>query len=256
MSTTASRLSVRSGGRHLNAARDERSAARGKLHRILNSSHLGRVRLGARVLACAALALGTAVSLSAGFDPAETSAAPTVTRDSLANGCFGLRAAVRDRFIVKEGGGYSASAALAGAEPFRMKATGPGPTCSRGGAAPSSPSTFSAASCPTVRRRRRPNGWCDRSRFTLLNRREEKFLAVSSSGRLIRERKPDAFTFSPSTGCSQYPEIEVGASRRPRGSQFVYVVRGGIVRFVGVGTKQVTSDAGVLSGYVARAGLR
>jgi hypothetical protein len=40
------------------------------------------------------------------------------------------------------------------------------------------------------------------------------------------------------------------------GSQFVYVVRGGIVRFVGVGTKQVTSDAGVLSGYVARAGLR
>jgi hypothetical protein len=93
-------------------------------------------------------------------------------------------------------------------------------------------------------------------RFTLLNRREEKFLAVSSSGRLIRERKPDAFTFSPSTGCSQYPEIEVGASRRPRGSQFVYVVPGGIVRFVGVGTKQVTSDAGVLSGYVARAGLR
>jgi hypothetical protein len=198
------------------------------------------------------------VSLSAGFDPAETSAVPTVTSDSLANGCFGLRAAVRDRFIVKEGGGYSASAALAGAEPFRMKATGPGPTCSRGGAAPSSPSTCSAAS-PTGRRRRRPNGWCDRSAaaaFTLINRREEKFLAVSSSGRLIRERKPDAFTFSPSTGCSQYPEIEVGASRRPRGSQFVYVVRGGIVRFVGVGTKQVTSDAGVLSGYVARAGLR
>jgi hypothetical protein len=206
--------------------------ATGQLPRLLASISLGLVRSGSRLLACATLALGMAASLPAGLGAADASAATTTTRDSLANGCFGLRAAVRDRFVVRDGSRYRASAPLGGAEPFRVKATGPGSYLLQGRdrallavdvlgrVVPDS--TASQAAEWVVRPERG-------GRFTLLSRREEKFLAVSSSGRLVLEQRPDAFTFSPSTGCSQYPEIEVGASGAPPKGRVPYGEVSGLI---------------------------
>jgi microsomal dipeptidase-like Zn-dependent dipeptidase len=194
------------------------------------------VRPGARPLVCVALAL-VAAAIPAGAAHARTSSnqaaivqqngsggttasgpstPSAATRYSLANGCFGLRAAARDRFAVKEGSGYRASAATpAGGERFYLKATRLGSYLlydrdrellavdALGRVAPAR--RASPAADWDVRGSRA-------SGFTLANRKVKRSLAVNRRGRLMLAGDAGVFSFRLTTGCRPYPEIEVNAS--------------------------------------------
>ena len=197
------------------------------------------MRSGARPLVCAALGLAMAAA-SGGVAQAGTAAnqaaivqqngggqtnqsgdpARATTRYSLANGCFALRAAARDRFAAKEASRYRASATtMAGAERFYMKATRLGSYLLYDRDRELLAADALGRIAPAERASPRAD-WTVRARsgggFTLFNRGAGRSLAVSARGELVLARAPGVFTFKATTGCRQYPEIQVNATGEPR----------------------------------------
>ena len=152
--------------------------------------------------------------------PSGTSAAAPTTRYSLANGCFTLRATARDRFAVKSGGGYRASAPRpAGAERFYLKATRLGSYLLYDSDRKLLAVDPLGRVVPAARASRAAD-WSVRGNrdrgFTLRNRGAGRSLAVGANGRLVLAGDPAVFAFRSTTGCRAYPEIQVNAAGSPR----------------------------------------
>jgi len=152
--------------------------------------------------------------------PPGASAATPATRYSLANGCFALRAAARDRFVVKDASHYRASVATAaGAERFYMKATRLGSYLLYDSDRRLLAVDALGRVAPAARASRGAD-WSVRGNrdagFTLRNHKADKSLAVGLGGRLVLSSNPAEFAFKATTGCREYPEIQVNATGSPR----------------------------------------
>jgi microsomal dipeptidase-like Zn-dependent dipeptidase len=176
------------------------------------------LRLGRWLLACITIALCVATTALAASAPTQSpgvdSGASAATRYSLANGCFGLRAVSRDRFVAKETDSYRASARTAeGAARFYMKATRLGSYLLYDSDRQLLAADADGRVVPAERASEAAD-WEVRESggsFTLENRQAEKSLAVNKSGRVVLASDPTVFSFEETTGCSAYPEIEVNA---------------------------------------------
>ncbi len=181
-----------------------------------------RSGLAAAGLAVAVAACGDARAPAAPIqDPRPTQTA--LTRFDLANGCFVLKAAGVDRYVVRDGAGFAASAARAdAAEPFYLKPTALGEylfyapdrkLLAGSGSAVTVAETASGAS----------NWILDTPAPGQYRARLEAtggFLAADAQGRLLLDDTAAAFVFEPTTGCAAYPELAddvVGTTYAGRG---------------------------------------
>ena len=174
-------------------------------------------------------ALAGALALTVVLAPA----AGAADRYSLVHGCYALRTA-DGRYVAKDALGYAAGRDRSrAATPFRMQATalgryllyGPDAHDARGRAARHGPVHRAArAPAPTGRSSRRP------AAFTLTALTTGSGLGVG----LARPARPRCaaasaarFTLAPTTGCAQFPEIEVNATGTPfKGASPTAPVRG------------------------------
>lgn len=163
------------------------------------------------------------VLLTPGAAGAQTHDPSADDRYTLATGCFALRSEQTGDYVVKGGPGYTATEAnLANAEKFRMQATdlgrylfyGPTPD-------------FMAITVPppvgTVGPAAQPSDnsdWTvneDGSSFRIVNEFVDRDLAVGAGDALVTVAEGSGgaaglFTFEETSGCADYPEIEVNVS--------------------------------------------
>lgn len=146
-----------------------------------------------------------------------------LTRFDLANRCFALKSLAADRFVARDGTGYSASAATAdAAERFYMKPTALGEylfhaqdrsLLAGDGSAVEVATAASAAS-----------NWLVEApaagRYTAILEGAGQSLATDAQGRLVLTAAAGEFSFEPASGCTAYPEISddaVGKTYSGRG---------------------------------------
>ena len=149
-------------------------------------------------------------------------------RYSIVNKCLALRSEALGRFVVKSGGAYGASAAgTGGAEAFRMQATTLGRYLFFGSAR-----DFMASQGAVVEAAGEPSDAADWTvdqsggAFTVTNQ-EGRQLSVGGDGALIAVDAGSAganglFTFRETSGCADYPEVQVNASGGPTTGSPVY----------------------------------
>ena len=199
----------------------------------------GRLRHAARrARLVALLALGLLAIQAApapGSDRAE--AASTDSRYSLAGGCFALRSEARDRFVVKSGAGYAASASsAAAAERFRMQATDLGRYLFYGHArdflARNLLNGISSATQPSDN-----SDWTVRKEdgiFRVSNGFAGRDLTVAANGNLASAAEGAAgaagrFSFRQVDGCAAYPEVEINVTGGPSARKPPYVETRGLL---------------------------
>lgn len=142
---------------------------------------------------------------------------------SFANGCYSLRDMTANRFVVRQGSRYAATAqTIGGGTPFRMQATALGryllygPDRNMPSAAPLNAVEATSAPAPAA-------DWELRDvagNLRLVNVDTGKQLAVGGAGRLTQVRSgPARWRFKPTTGCSRFPDVQVNVTGQPlRGS--------------------------------------
>ncbi|MFA5938755.1 MAG: hypothetical protein WC809_05315 [Sinimarinibacterium sp.] len=133
-----------------------------------------------------------------------------VTRFDLANRCIVLKSLAADRFVVRDGTGYSASAATAeSAERFFMKPTALGEylfyaqdqsLLAGNGSAVEVATAASGLSNWIVEM---PTS----GRYTAMLEGASQSLATDAQGRLVLADQAGEFAFEAGTGCTAYPEI-------------------------------------------------
>jgi len=174
--------------------------------------------------------------------------APTASADvySYANGCYALRDTSTNRFVVKDSLGYAASATtVAGATPFRLKATALGsyllygPDGRMPGLSPLGTVAPNASPGPPADWRLTEAG----GTLRLTNVFSGKHLNVGAFSRLVQNSSTaPRWTFEPTSGCSTFPEVEVNVTGEPfKGESPTAPVRGflddhihvGAMRFLG-----------------------
>ncbi|MEX2195035.1 MAG: hypothetical protein WD844_07095 [Thermoleophilaceae bacterium] len=138
-------------------------------------------------------------------------------RYALAGGCYALRSQSLGRYVIKDGGGYRASAEVIGAaEPFRMQATALGRYLFYGrdrdfmAGAGEGVEVAGAAS--------RAADWRvdgTAGAFTIGLPSEDAALSAAPDGDLALGTEGGLFAFEPTEGCAEFPEIEVNAGGRP-----------------------------------------
>jgi hypothetical protein len=162
--------------------------------------------------------------LAIAFLPAGASAAKP-DRYDIVHGCFALKLAGGGDFVKQTGAGYSLDAATKGdAEPFRMQATDLGSYLFFGQAedflaldsGPLAGDDVIVAGTPSNR-----SDWIvkgDQGVFTITSKAAGLGLAVGAGGAIVSVPKADAdkFRFARTTGCAEYPEVEVNVSGKPR----------------------------------------
>jgi microsomal dipeptidase-like Zn-dependent dipeptidase len=158
---------------------------------------------------------------------AAPAAAQEITRYSVANGCWALKAP-NGRFVAKSGDGYRASAAtMAGAERFRMRATTLGRYLLYGRAG-----DFLAAGSgglPIVTPANRVESAARASdnadwrlepaaggTFTLVLQSDGRPLSLSGDA-VVMGGQPARFALVQGDSCAQFPEVEVNAVGTPAG---------------------------------------
>ena len=163
----------------------------------------------------AAVTLVACASACALFAPA----AAAVDIYAYANGCYALRDANTDRFVVRDALGYAATApTAAAATPFRLQATalgryllyGPdGRMPSAGALDPLSPTTTPG---PAADWRVTDGG----GTLRLTNVSTGRHLGVGALGRLVQVASTDPrWSFAPAQGCATFPEVEVNVTGQP-----------------------------------------
>jgi microsomal dipeptidase-like Zn-dependent dipeptidase len=185
-----------------------------------------KTRLVARAALAATALCMTVIAL------APASAMGTTTRYSLANGCYALRTVVGNKFVVKNSSGYYAtSPTLAGATPFRMKATALGRYLLYGpdAAMPSVGLLNQVSPTPT------PGPAADwtvdqgAGGFVLRALTTGQGVRSGAAGKLglVAGSNAEGFAFVAAQGCSNFPEIEVNVTGQPlKGSSPTAKVRG------------------------------
>jgi microsomal dipeptidase-like Zn-dependent dipeptidase len=150
---------------------------------------------------------------------------------SFANGCYGLRDLTTNRFVVRDGSGYTATAATVGAAtPFRMQATALGRYLlygPQGGMPSTAPlNQVGSTSAPGPAADWRVGDIAGKLR--LISVSTGRALGVGGGGRLIQVASgPARWGFVAATGCSKFPEVEVNVTGEPlKGSSLTARVRG------------------------------
>ena len=142
-------------------------------------------------------------------------------RYSLAGGCFALRSEQTGDFVVKAGGGYAATAATAGAaEPFRMQATDLGSYLFYGEAEDFLARNALLNSVEAAAQPSDDSDWTvteDGGAFRVVNEFANRDLAVGTGDALTTVAQGSGgaaglFSFEETTGCADYPEIEVNVT--------------------------------------------
>jgi microsomal dipeptidase-like Zn-dependent dipeptidase len=186
----------------------------------------------------AAVTLVACASACALFAPS----AAAVDVYAYANGCYALRDANTDRFVVRDALGYAATAptAAAAATPFRLQATalgryllyGPdGQMPSAGGALdPVSPTADPGPAAD----------WGvadDGGTLRLTNVSTERHLGVGALDRLVQvSSTAPRWSFAPAQDCANFPEVEVNVTGQPfKGAKPTSRVRGFIDDHIHVG---------------------
>jgi microsomal dipeptidase-like Zn-dependent dipeptidase len=186
------------------------------------------VRAAVTLIACA--------SAGAVFAPA----AAAVDIYAYANGCYALRDANTDRFVVRDALGYAASApTAAAATPFRLQATdlgryllyGPdGNMPSAGALDPISPTDTPG---PAADWRVADGG----GKLRLTNVSTARHLGVGALDRLVQvDSTTPRWSFSRTQGCATFPDVEVNVTGQPiRGASPTAPVRGFIDDHIHIG---------------------
>jgi microsomal dipeptidase-like Zn-dependent dipeptidase len=148
-----------------------------------------------------------------------TPTASAIDVHSYAGGCYALRDANTNRFVVRDALGYSASATSAGAAtPFRMQATALGRYLLYGpdGRMPAAVALDALAPTST------PGPAADwrvgdgGATATLTSVSTGKQLGLGALGRLVQVgSSPPRWSFEPAQGCANYPEIQVNVTGQP-----------------------------------------
>jgi microsomal dipeptidase-like Zn-dependent dipeptidase len=150
---------------------------------------------------------------------------------SFANGCYGLRDTTTNRFVVRDGSSYTATATRLGAAvPFRMQATALGryllygPHRRMPSTAPLNGVEVTFTPGPAADWRVRDVA----GKLRLVSVSTGKQLGVGAGARLTQVATgPARWSFVPSTHCSRFPEVEVNVTGRPlKGSSPTDKVRG------------------------------
>ena len=162
-------------------------------------------------------------------------------RYDLVHGCYGVRAVSDGDYLAKAGNGYTALAdTLDGAEPFRMQATDLGKYLLFGEAEdflaisqadPLPPPVGGIVSDDA------PSGRADWTidgapgAFTITNESESKALAVNASGNVVpvAPGQADSFAFDQTTGCAEYPEVDLNVTGAPTTGDPAYGEVSGLV---------------------------
>lgn len=146
---------------------------------------------------------------------------PVSSLYALADGCFAVKSASANAFIVQSSSGYAATAHdAASAEPFFLKATGLGRylfyshdskllTGDSSGVAPNAAATDGADWAFTALDKSPKPG-----SYTIAVYGTSQALATGSDGTLVLADAGDVYSFSPVSGCTTYPEmpIDIGAT--------------------------------------------
>ncbi len=151
---------------------------------------------------------------------------------SFANGCYALRDMTSNRFVVREGSHYTATATTIGAAtPFRMQATALGRYLLYG------PDGADARHGPVEQGRGHHHAWAARRLGTARRCRKaaarqrvhRQGSSASAAPRRLTQvaAGPARWRFMPTTGCSRFPEVQVNVTGQPlRGSSPTARVRG------------------------------
>ena len=164
---------------------------------------------------------GAAVAVVAGLLAAPAPAA-AVDRYSFAGGCYAVESLQADRFVVRNGDGYAATAPRPGAELFRMKATALGRYLFYGRdrdlIAAGSGSSVVAADEPGPASDWRvvPSG----SGFEIRSLASDRPLIRRTDGTLGQgaagaSGPATKFAFRAASGCAGFPEVQLNATGRP-----------------------------------------
>ena len=163
----------------------------------------------------AAVTLVACASAGALFAPA----AAAVDVYAYANGCYALRDANTDRFVVRDALGYAATAPTAvAATPFRLQATdlgryllyGPDERMPSAGAL--DPLSPTATPGPAADWRVTDDG----GTLRLTNVSTGRHLGVGALGRLVQVASTDPrWSFAPAQGCATFPEVDVNVTGQP-----------------------------------------
>jgi microsomal dipeptidase-like Zn-dependent dipeptidase len=173
------------------------------------------------------------VVLACGF--AFALAAPSASATSIyyyANGCYGLRDLTTNRYVVRDGSGYAATAGSIGAAtPFRMQATALGRYLLFGQAGAMPSATQLNAVGPTTKPGPRADWRLRRiasGALRITNLATGKDLGVTAGGRLTQvAAAPARWRFAVTTGCARFPEVQVNVTGQPlKGSSPTARVRG------------------------------
>ena len=151
---------------------------------------------------------------------------------SYANGCYALRDATTDRFVVRDGLRYAATATTASAAtPFRLQATTLGSYLLYGpdtrmpsALLPLGPVSHTTTPGPPADWRLTDSG----GRLRLTNVSTGMHLGVGLSSRLVQVTSTDPrWSFAPAQGCANFPEVEVNVKGQPyKGARPTSRVRG------------------------------
>jgi microsomal dipeptidase-like Zn-dependent dipeptidase len=184
--------------------------------------------MGTRV-ARLALVAGVVLAAGAALVP---SASATVTRYSLAGGCYALRTVDGAKYVAKSGSAYYASgSSLSAATPFRMQATALGryllfgPDASMPAVGLLNQVASNTTAGPAA-------DWIvdnGAGGFTLraLNTGQGIRAGIAGKLGLVAGSEAQGFTFVATQGCAGFPEVEVGVTGQPlKGSSPTAKVRG------------------------------
>jgi microsomal dipeptidase-like Zn-dependent dipeptidase len=172
---------------------------------------VGEMRAARRLAGIAGVALLAVLASAPAAD-----AASAQTRYSLVHNCYTLNPAAGGGPVGKQGGGYLLGAP---AESFRMQATDLGRYLLYGLDA-----DFLAVDGDAIAPAAAPSDnsdWTVREAgggaFTIVNTFVDRGLGITSDGKLVAVATADAdqFEFVDSTGCPQYPEVDVNATGKP-----------------------------------------
>ena len=158
-------------------------------------------------------------------------------RYAMAGGCYALRAAGNDRWVTRDGDGFSASARRIGGEPFHFQATDLGKYLLFGSekdfVAKASGGPIGLTGKNDVESADQPS---ERADWTVTRRGSsylftlpdaDQGLAVNAVGDLVMAGTADPFELHRTNSCARWPEVETNVSGRPfRGASDIQEVRG------------------------------